>query len=751
MLARSWLYLISLLLTLGILFYPSEVQAQEEAVFRVIVISDDDGNPIPGANVVLLNPENDEILHAGATDNDGFHEFRVPPRQYDLQVSFVGYNTHQETISLQEAERRVDEIILTVNVEQLDEIFVQAERDITTGDAGLLKVTELEINRIPTPGPGGDLASYLQTVPGIVSTGDRGGELHIRGGTPTQNQVLVDNMPIAKPFHISNLFSAFPSEAIQSADIFAGGFGAEYMGATSAVVDVNLRPGNMRQHKSSAAISPYLYSIQAEGPIKTDEQSFLFVGRNSVIEQTAPHITGENVPLNFYDLTARYSLRTNNLTCNITGIRTYDRGQINPTRDLQLSWNNNTIGARCLGYDEMFNHPFELTLGYSTYRNEEATATATERSAGFRESFFKFNFQENLLGLPIDYGGGLTFRFYDAELAERFSSVESFSTVIPIVQFYGSTEWQPWSNLTLEPSFGTQLAMNNHPTAEPRLRILYKPGPSHKISLAVGKYHQMMEGINDERDNGTIFTVWKPIEKDDPAPGSVHGIIGYEHTFNNHLTTNFETYLKNHSNIPVSKWNPEVSLEMETALADGNTYGFDARVEYDRNPFYLLIGYGYSKLNYEAASEALGAWIEEPVFSYSPPHDQRHQLNVTSSLKFAGYTASVNWQYGSGKPYTQVYGFDLALVIPSQHPLTEPGTSRTLFSRPYGERLPDYHRLDISLERLFQLSENLTIETKIGVINSYDRDNIFYYDLHSLQRVDQTPLFPYFSLRTAIN
>lgn len=159
----------------------------------------------------------------------------------------------------------------------------------------------------------------------MVTSGDRGGELFIRGGTPAQNLILVDNIPVIKPFHISNLFSAFPQETISSAELYAGGFGAEYAGATSAVLDVNLRQGNMRRFEGSAAASPYMLSMRLEGPLKRDEQSLLFMGRTSMLERTAPTLIGQDVPLTFYDMTTRYSVNWAEVVCSITGMHTYDQ------------------------------------------------------------------------------------------------------------------------------------------------------------------------------------------------------------------------------------------------------------------------------------------------------------------------------------------------------------------------------------------------------------------------------------------
>lgn len=748
----SKVFVCGLICILGVA--PS-VNAQEQSTLRVLVKSQEDGTPIAGANVMVLNADTGDRIFGGITDRDGLLDFsNIAPRSYRLQISFVGFKTHSELITLEPGETRVVRVALEVEVGQLDELVVEDEREVTTGEVGLRRISREDIGRVPSPVAGGDLASYLQSVPSVISTGDRGGELHIRGGTPSQNKVLVDNLPIIKPFHISNLFSAFPEYTVQNVDLFAGGFGAEYMGATSAIIDVSLRPGNYKQFNGGGSISPYMASLNLEGPLKRGSHSILLMGRKSLYNQSSAYLLGEEEPpMDFYDLTARYSYQGQNYTCNATGITTHDEGQINPSRSIKLSWRNIVVGGRCVGFAESLNHPIEITAGYSYYTNSETSPDRTERSSTVNQLFFAFDHQESLFGVPIDYGFKLNFRTYKATLAEQFTSFESFDYRRPVVSVFASTVWEPNKYLTVEPSLGSMATIVTAPTFEPRLRMMYQPDGTNQqeISVALGRYHQVASGINDERDAGTVFTVWRPDGEDIPLPEALHAIAGYQQRIGNHFKTNIEGYYKRHYNISVSKWTPIAKLETETALANGTTYGFDIAAEYRNRPFYLSAGYGYASVAYEAASGNLGAWIEEPIFRYSPAHDQRHKFNVTGSYEIGKFTASVRWEYGSGKPYTRVYGFDLRVVVPSEYPIHDAGTARTLYSRPYGQRLPVYHRLDVSVGRTFHLGKHTDLKMEAGAINIYDRDNIFYFDANTLERINQTPMLPYLSLQAQFN
>lgn len=758
---KSILIIGTILISLmaGILVTPRAGLAQQDATLRVVVTSGEDGSPIAGVNAVLMSPDEEErqeggYLYAGATDTDGLHEFSgVTPDSYLLEVSFVGHRTYRDTLALKAGERRVEQITLEVDVEQLGELVVKTEREVTVGEVGVQRISDIDVARIPTPTASGDLGSYLQTLPGVVTGGDRGGNLFIRGGTPYQNYILVDNLRVFKPFHISNLYSAFSDDILQSVDFHAGGFGARYLGATSAVVDVNLRPGNMRELRSSAALGSHVVSFKAEGPLKTDERSFFLMGRKSVIEQSSRYLMSEEDPLQFYDAMGRYTYQGENINCNITAMRTHDSGQIDPNRDSRLSWSNTAIGGKCRSYDPLFAKPIEVTMGFTSYRNSEDAGGQTVLDSGIQQQYLSVDHAFEGGGEIIDYGFGVTFSKFDGELSERFSNLETFSDRSAIIKTYFSSDLELSEHFTLQPSLGMQLTLKTRPILEPRLRVSWRPDGTrdHVVSLAAGRYTQVINAISDERDAGTVFTVLQPSSSGEPLQEAWHGVLGYRMLLGDHLEANVEGYFKSHMNIRVSEWNPEIQLEMNTARADGTTYGFDTRLEYDRSPFYIYLGYGWSKVEYEAASGDLGAWIQEPVFSYSPPHDRRHKFNSVASYELGAFTTSLSWEFGSGRPYTRVFGFDLHLDVPREDPLTEPGTGRTLYSRPYDARMPTYHRLDFSVNRSFELSPSTTLEAKVGVINLYDRDNIFYFDANLVQRVNQTSRLPYLSLQANFN
>lgn len=724
----------------------------DSANLRVIVHSQEDDNPVIGANLTLV--ANGDTLHAGVTNRDGHHTFRnITPKGYTLNISYIGYESYQAEVSPEAGRTQNYRVALATEPTELEELVIEVAGGVARRTAGRQRISTAEISRVPSPGPGGDLASYLQTIPGVVTAGDRGGEFHFRGGTPAQNKILLDGIPVVKPFHISNLFSAFPERSVESVDLFAGGFGAEYLGATSSVLDVNLRPGNMRDYSAEGAISPYLTTAHFEGPIEAGRQSVMASFRHSTIEQFGPQITGEEIPLHFYDFTGRYTIREDAITCNITGLSTFDRGQINPEREMSLSWSNTAFGGRCLAFSEELDYAYDIGVAYSGYRNREYDGDGeTEKDAGIRRLHLNFQSERQFFGQPVDYGLSWNVAYHYAELDELFTRLETYHDYYTTVSGFIGTEWEFFDQLHINPSLGSQLALRriNDPTLEPRLRISWSPGgrETSEFSLALGRYHQIMEGLTNYLDAGTVFYAWKLVGASERFPQTDQVILGYRQQLLRGVEFNMEGYVKEHRYIPVNRWRPEAGLTIYTTQADGISYGADARLEINRYPFYLFVGYDWSNVTYEATTDNLGAWVGGEVYEYSPAHDRRHQVNTVASIEFFDITTSISWEFSSGNPFTRIRAFDVALTeLPDDHPMRNPGIAHVLYDEPLGARLPTYHRFDVSIERPFRISPQLLLEAEIGGINIYNRNNVFYFDSLTLQRVDQTPVFPYLSLK----
>jgi hypothetical protein len=195
----------------------------------------------------------------------------------------------------------------------------------------------------------------------------------------------------------------------------------------------------------------------------------------------------------------------------------------------------------------------------------------------------------------------------------------------------------------------------------------------------------------------------------------------------------------------VSKWSTLAIFNTALALVDGTAYGGSISARYQTEKFDFRANYGIGLVEYRGERGDLGAWTEESTIEYNPPHDQRHKVGVTAAVDLDLFSINARWQYSSGRPFTQGYGTDNFLEIRGLRgrPQNERGNNRLLYNQQYNARLPSYHRLDVSVERTFDLSPNFDLKVEGGAINAYDRRNLFYLDLLTRERVDQLPIIPY--------
>jgi hypothetical protein len=195
-------------LSLSVLSLPPSARAQSSSV-RGFVTGGADQIPLTGATVAIYRGE--ELIAGAATDGDGFYFLRrIQAGGYLIRISYVGYRTLEDTLTLSPGEDRIFVAALAKSPRWADEIVITAARvdDAVQPAAGFpTTVTARDIELIPAPDVSGDLANLLAAQPAIVTQGDRGGQIYFQGGEPTHNLVLLDGMAIYQPFHLIGYYS----------------------------------------------------------------------------------------------------------------------------------------------------------------------------------------------------------------------------------------------------------------------------------------------------------------------------------------------------------------------------------------------------------------------------------------------------------------------------------------------------------------------------------------------------------------
>ena len=287
------------------------VMAQNTGVVKGFIYDKDNGEAVLFTNVYLKGTK-----FGASTDVNGFFFIdKVPAGKYSIEISYLGYAKYNKSIEVRAKRTSQVNIHLEKSSEKLGDVVVSAKRQEakTHVTMSVVKLSPKEITALPSMGSEPDLAQAIQTLPGVVFTGDQGGQLYIRGGSPIQNKVLLDGMTIYQPFHSIGFFSVFETDVISNADIYTGGFNAQYGGRISSIMDISLRDGNKQRTRGKVSFSTFGANLMVEGPLKkktADSPSsltYMLYGKTSYMEQSStvlyPYVNdGDGLPFSYNDM-----------------------------------------------------------------------------------------------------------------------------------------------------------------------------------------------------------------------------------------------------------------------------------------------------------------------------------------------------------------------------------------------------------------------------------------------------------------
>lgn len=766
------IFSLPLICSIIVLFFLSGSLHGQNGTIRGFVYEKETGEPVIFTNVYLKG-----TTHGAATDVNGYFAIsQIPPGNYLLLVTYLGFDSLKMDITIRANEIISQNLYLTPASYMLQQVQISAEREEarTETRTSVVKITPKQIKQIPSVGGQPDLAQYLQVLPGVVFTGDQGGQLYIRGGSPIQNKVLLDGMIVYNPFHSIGLFSVFDTDILRNADIYTGGFGAEYGGRISSVMDITTRDGNKTRFSGKVGASTFGANLMVEGPLKkmTDESSgsssFIFSAKNSYLEQSSKifydYVDTAGLPFNYTDLYGKISLNgANGSKVNFFGFSYNDK--VNNYKSLSdYSWKSFGGGTNFLVIPGNSPVLIEGHLAYSQYSISLEEANGLPRESGINGFNMGFDFTYFIGKDELKYGfeilGFKTDYIFHNTVGLKISQVENTTELGGYVKYKKTI-----NNFLLEPSLRMHwYASLSDMSLEPRLAMKYNVTDVFRIKFAGGLYSQNLISARNDRDVVNLFYGF--LSGPDNLPKtfngqnvkhklqkSEHAILGFEYDFSDFLSMNLEGYYKNFSqltNLNRSKLfadteeNADIPdlLKKDFIIEKGYATGADITLKYENRRWYLWAVYslGYVVRQYEDVNGILQ--------EYYPHYDRRHNVNLVATYilgdKF-DWELNARWNFGSGFPFTLTQGY-YGLLTFMDGIYSDYTTANEDLGILYGDintgRLPTYHRLDISLKKTFTFSENTKLEANVSVTNLYNRDNIFYTDRLSGDKVYQLPIMP---------
>ncbi|MBO5843869.1 MAG: TonB-dependent receptor [Bacteroidales bacterium] len=737
------------------------VSAQTGSI-RGFVYDKETGEPMMLTNVVLEN-----TLIGTTTDVNGYFVLsKIKTGDYNIKVTLLGYETYIAPIKIEKNKVLALKIDLSPSATELQTVEIQGKQEVarTESQVSIEKITSKDIQQMPSIGGQADLAQYIQVLPGVVFSGDQGGQLYIRGGSAIHNKVLLDGMVVYNPFHSIGLFSVFETDIIRNADIYTGGFSAQYGGRISSVMDITTKDGNKKHFSGKLAASTFGANLLLEGPLlkkKDYSLSYILSAKNSYLSKTSTSIysyMNKELPYDYFDLYGKLTLATDNGSkINFFGLNFSDKvNQYEAIAD--FNWVNRAFGTNFLLIPGTSSALVEGVVAYSDYtmNMRETTTNQNQMSniGGFNVGLSVTNFfGDDRLKYGMEMEGNTTRTAYKIN-----DTITDYSTEIGLYAIYKLL----YRSILLEPS----LRLNYYASLgniflEPRLSAKWNITKKFRLKLATGVYSQTFLDTKSDRDIVNLFTGYMTVNPDLNIVGSFRGedlstyvqksnhfIFGAEYDILRNFNLNVELYYKTMSNLtsvnrerlyaddPEHSDKPEYQRK-EYTVENGKAYGADFSLKYDDGRLYVWTIYSLGKVIREGEMQ-----------TYSPHYDRRHNVNVLINYQMGqsrDFEISLRWNYGSGFPYSptasMVEMLDFSNGINSDY-ISQNGTLTTIYGELNSERLPNYHRLDLSAKKRFDIGKRSILEINLSVTNVYNRNNLFYWNRITSQRVDQLPIMP---------
>lgn len=716
------------------------------------------------------------------TDENGYFAIgQLPPGTYTLFATSFGYDTAFVTVKVEAGQFESKKFFLESRGLELKGVDISARKiqKTTRVNIGKTTITPKEIKLLPSSGGEPDLPQYLQVTPGVTFTGDQGGQLYIRGGSPVQTGILLDGITIYNPFHSIGLYSVFETEAIRSADVYTAGFNATYGNRSSAIVDIHTKDGNTQRLSGVVSVSPIMVRGMLEGPLskpKTPDggtSTFLISAKHSYLSQTSKPLYGSlgeefknGLPFEFTDLYGKVTFSGNNGSkFNLFGFNFRDKAKVFNSlgaTTAQFDWNSYGAGTTFVvspsGSSSLINGKF----AYSSYKinNKEINFTPRSSSINNFEGAIDFTYflpAYSQLNYGIEVAGQSTKLDYKSSIDTVISTLNRNNTTAAAFFVYKKNFNQ---HFILEPSIRFQYYSSQGKfSPEPRINLKYNITSNLRFKAAAGLYSQNIVGIKSDRDIVNFFNgfVLSPDEKilntdreavNNNLEMAQHVVAGVEFDIQD-VEINVEPWYKNFSQIIQLNRTKDINgASTANFQADkGKAAGLDISAKYVVKRVFLWGVVSYQKIEYTTRLENFDGSFSTQ--NYPPPFDRRLNINLVGSYTFGkkkNLEVSARFNYGSPFPFTQTQGFNENVNVTgniSGNILSQNGSLNTIYASTInGGRLTPFHRLDLSVKKTFKLSTYSTLETTFAMTNVYDRNNIFYVNRIENKVYYQLPVFP---------
>ena len=738
------------------------VNAQEKYTLRGLITEESSNETLIGVNVVFP-----EIQSGAATNEYGFYSITLPEGTYTIVVSYLGFNSVSETITL--SGDLVKNFSLVPSTESLEEVVITRDLNeliIKTPQMSVNRLSSATIKEIPMVLGESDIIKAITLLPGVTTGGESGSGFNVRGGAADQNLFLLDEAVLYNSSHLFGFFSVFNPDAIKDLRLYKGGIPARYGGRVSSVLDIYQKEGNSNAFHMNGGIGAVSSKLLAEGPLKKNKGSFLFGGRSTYAHLFLPLFDLDNIAY-FYDLNTKLSYKINDRN-NIYLSGYFGRDVFSIQDAFENAYGNAVFNFRWnhLFSDKLFsnlsliysNYHYDLKLGFvefdwvSGIRNfnlkydfKHYISNNFKLQYGLNSIYYKFNpgnitpttetsginpFKlidkyavesalyldaEHKLSNKLSLSYGLRFSMFHRLGQDELNVYENDQAVVFNSDFQIYEKANPIGVTTYKRSDVIAKFSN----LEPRFSLAYQLNSSSSIKASYNRMSQYLHLLSNT-NSPTPLDVWTPSGKFIKPQLLDQVAIGYFRNFKNRrYTMEIESYYKKLKNRIdyIDGADLVANNAIEQAILNGRAraYGLEFLLRKNEGRLTGWLAYTLSKSEQQTG----GRTTEETGINngewYYTPFDKTHDISVTGSYEInEKWKLNSNFLFQTGQPTTfpnGQYEFN-GVIVPN-------------YGKRNSNRLPSYHRLDLAATYTPKKRKTKTWKTYwvFSLYNIYNRRN----------------------------
>ena len=757
--SKAFAYILSFFI---LTFLSTTSLAQDKVVLSGTVKDSQTGESIIRAIIRVK-----ELPNIGVFSNEyGFYSISLAKGNYTISVSQVGYEMYTSNIQIDSS--IINNIQLSAN-NLLKEVVVESSKknnNLTKAQMGTETLNMVAISKVPVIFGEKDILKTLQLLPGVKSAGEGNSGYYVRGGAADQNLILLDEAPVYNASHLLGFFSTFNSDAIKDATLIKGNSPAIYGGRLSSVLDVKMKEGNNKDYVVNGGLGLISSRVSIEGPIQNDKSSFILSGRRTYADMflKATEKFKDNI-LYFYDLNmkANYTINAKN-KIYLSGY--FGKDELGLGDAFGIDWGNKTGTIR---WNKIMSNKLFLntSLIYSDYnynvklKNGETNFNINSniKDVNLKQDYtfyanpknnLRFGFNTILHTItPSTFSGtvtnslskqgrnGLENAIY---LSNNYKPNNDLSFDVGLrVSAYtlmGGDDYNIYSNGNVQSTI--KLAKSSfgktYINPEPRFTLNYRITDQNSFKAGYARNVQHLHILSNSTASspsdqwiGNSYNI-KPEISDQYS-------IGYVNTLNqNMFEMSTELYYKNLQNqldyVDGAEVNTLADVESALLYGVGRAYGFEWLLKKKEGLFTGWVSYTLSKTERKINGINQNNW-------YNAKQDRTHDIAVVGI-----YTINSKWSVSG----VFVYNTGDAVTFPTGKYAYQGQTLYQYASR-NANRMPDNHRLDISVTYDKKRKKKIQESWNFSLYNVYGRENAyritFQDDPNNLSRTQiiQTSLF----------